>query len=91
MTKLGTSRIIISIHFLLTMFVVTRYFRSRYQLSSPIVPITTKEEILKSFYFDMTVLGLAFLISITLYFFSKNLLSILISIFAVLYVSVYYL
>jgi hypothetical protein len=91
MTKLGVSRIIISLHFLLTAFVITRYFRSKYQLTSPLIPVSTREEILKSFYFDMIVLGSAFVISISLYLFSKNLLSILVSVYAVLYVSIYYL
>ncbi len=46
MTKAGISRIIISLHFILTAFVITRYFRARYQLTSPLIPPGTKDEIL---------------------------------------------
>jgi hypothetical protein len=91
MTRPGISRITISLHFLLTAFVVTRYFRSKYLLTSPLISVTVRDGLLKSYYFDMIALGILFIVSLSLYLFSKYLLSILVSIFAVLFVIIYYL
>ena len=90
MTKMVVSRISLSLHFILTLFVVTRYFRVKYQLTSPFIPLSTLNEIAKPFFFDLVVMGGTFAVSLSLYFFSKNLLSIVISAFSFIYIIIYY-
>jgi hypothetical protein len=89
MNRKSIATVIISLHGILAILVVLRYFRDIHNLTSPMIPAIVRDELTASFLFDMLSVTIALLISLIFYLLSKNLLTIIISSSAILFTFMY--
>ena len=85
MTKLILARIILAIHLVIAILSVIRVYGVHHQLESPFIPDAERVFFFKYFNRISITVWVGFLVSAFLYYYSKPLIAILVSIVSILF------